>query len=399
MMKDTTLLLGITGGIAAYKSADLCREFVKAGADIQVVMSESACEFITPLTLETLSGRPVHVHMFRRNRSGIAHIELTKSADLFVVAPATADFLARSATGRASDLIAAVTLAFKGPVLAAPAMNTNMWENPATRRNLKTLEEEHGWCFVQPGVGELACGTTGPGRMAEPKEIFAAALNMLKRDLVGRSVLVTAGPTVEDIDPVRFISNRSSGRMGYAVAMAAARRGAEVTLISGPTALPIPAVAEYVPVRSALEMKTAVTDRAGRCDAVVMAAAVADFRPTEVSEHKLKKSADENERAIRLIRNPDILAELGQLFKESKRPVLVGFALETQDLAQAAKAKLEAKGANIIVANLASHGFGGDDNQALILDDTGRAEETGQISKNRLADQIIDLLIERFPNS
>ncbi len=395
-MKDTTILLGITGGIAAYKSAELCRRFVKAGAAVQVIMSEAACEFITPLTLETLSGRPVPVQMFDPGRRGVAHIELADNADLYVLAPATADFLARAAGGRASDLISAVTLAYKGPVLVAPAMNTNMWENPATRRNLRTLEEEHGWRFVQPGTGELACGWTGPGRMAEPNEIFTASLTMLKRDLAGRALLITAGPTVEDLDPVRFISNRSSGRMGYAIAEAAARRGADVTLISGPTALPTPPITEYVPVRSALEMESAVKDRAGGCDAIIMTAAVADFRPAEVSERKLKKGADEDERQVKLVRNPDILAGLGQRFEKEELPVLVGFAVETENLVEAAKAKLKNKGAQVIVANLAAHGFGGDDNQAIILDDRGRVEETGRVSKSLLAEQLLDILVDRF---
>ncbi|MCP4678950.1 MAG: bifunctional phosphopantothenoylcysteine decarboxylase/phosphopantothenate--cysteine ligase CoaBC [Deltaproteobacteria bacterium] len=394
-MKETNVLLGITGGIAAYKSAELCRLFVKAGAEVQVVMSEAACEFITPLTLETLSGRPVHVKMFKRDRSGVAHIDLAGGAEIFVVAPATADFIARSAAGRASDLLSAVMLAFKGTVLAAPAMNTNMLQNPATLRNMKTLTGSHGWRFVQPGIGDLACGWSGPGRMAEPEEIFSAASKLLRRDLVGRSLLVSAGPTVEDLDPVRFVSNRSSGRMGYAVAEEAVRRGADVTLVSGPTSLELPPVSEYIPVRSALDMEKAVSDRAGDCDAIVMTAAVSDFRPAEVSEHKMKKGTDE-EREIRLVRNPDILAGLGSRFKNESRPVLVGFAVETKNLVEAARTKLESKGAQVIVANLAVHGFGGDDNEAIILDDNGRVEETGRVSKRQLAQQLLDLLTERF---
>ncbi len=398
-MKDKTVLLGITGGIAAYKSADLCRLFVKAGADVQVVMSESACEFITPLTMETLSGRPVHVKMFRPSRSRVEHIDLGQGADLFVIAPATADYLARSALGRANDLIAAVTLAYKGPVLAAPAMNTNMWENPATQRNLKTLESIHGWHIVQPGDGELACGWTGPGRMAEPQEIFDAALAMFNHDLKGNRLLVTAGPTVEDVDPVRFISNRSSGKMGYAIAEAASIRGANVTLISGPTAIAPPKVTENVAVRSALEMAAAVKKRASQCDAIVMTAAVADFRPAKLAKHKLKKEANENNRNIQLVKNPDILAELGRRFKGKERPILVGFAVETKNLKKAAKAKLKSKGAQIIVANLATHGFGGDDNQALILDDQGNLEDTGPISKIHLADRLLNLLAQRIVSS
>ncbi len=396
-MKNKNVLLGITGGIAAYKSAELCRLFVKAGASVQVIMSEAACKFITPLTMEALSGRPVHVKMFSSTTEGIDHITLADNADIFVIAPATADFLARSAVGRASDLIAAVTLAYKGVILAAPAMNTNMWEHPATKRNLATLETEHGWQFVQPGAGDLACGWTGPGRMAEPSDIVAVAVGLFNRDLEGRKILVTAGPTVEDIDPVRFLSNRSSGKMGYAIAEAAAGRGAEVTLVSGPTSLPFPTVAEVVSVRSARDMEKAVLDRAADCDGIVMTAAVADFRPDSVADHKLKKEEGEQERVVRLVRNTDILAELGRRFGEAQTPVLVGFAVETDNLKAAAKAKLKSKNVQLIVANLARHGFGGEDNQAIILDDQGRLEETGPVSKRKLAQQLVDCLIERFP--
>jgi phosphopantothenoylcysteine decarboxylase/phosphopantothenate--cysteine ligase len=397
-MKDKTVLLGITGGIAAYKSAELCRLFIKAGATVQVIMSEAACNFITPLTMEALSGRPVHVKMFSSNTEGIDHINLADNADIFVIAPATADFLARSAAGRASDLIAAVTLAYKGAVLAAPAMNTNLWENPATKRNLRILEKEHGWRFVQPGTGELACGWTGPGRMADPSDIVSAASGTFNGDLAGRKLLVTAGPTVEDIDPVRFLSNRSSGKMGYAIAEAAAGRGAQVTLISGPTSLPLPNVEEVVSVRSALEMEKAVTDRAAECDGIIMTAAVADFRPAAIAEHKLKKEDGEKERVVQLVRNPDILAGLGRRFSQATKPVLVGFAVETDNLAVAAKAKLQSKGVQLLVANLAKHGFGGENNQAMIIDDQGRVEETGVVSKKQLAQRLLDSLVERLPS-
>jgi len=396
-MEGRKILLGVTGGIAAYKSAELCRMLVKRGADVRVVMSEAATRFITPLTMETLSGKPVPVQMFGRTAGPLEHIEIPDGAQLMIAAPATADYLARCATGRASDLISAVTLAFTGPVLFAPAMNTNMWNNPATRRNVATLVGEHGWRMVAPGSGELACGWTGPGRMAEPAEIVDAAARMLARDLSGRRILVTAGPTVEDLDPVRFLSNRSTGRMGYAVARAATARGADVVLVTGPTAIAVPSGVAAIQVRGALEMERAVAREAGACDAVIMAAAVADFRPAQTSASKMKKSDDgDEERSIRLVRNPDILAGLGARFAGAARPVLVGFAVETENLAQAARAKLARKGAAIIVANLAKDGFGGDSNRALIVDDAGAERDTGVVSKERLADLILDELNRRL---
>ncbi len=394
-MKDKSILLGITGGIAAYKSAELCRLFIKAGASVQVVMSEAACEFITPLTLETLSGRPVGVKMFDRKNAEVAHIALADSAELFVIAPATADFLARAAAGRANDLISAVMLAFKGRVLAAPAMNTNMWENPATRHNMTRLRDEHRWYFAMPGEGDLACGWTGPGRMAEPSEILAAARALFETDLDGRRILVTAGPTVEDLDPVRFISNRSSGKMGYAIAEVAARRGAAVTLISGPVALPCPHGVVRVDIRSALEMEAAVSREVARCDAVIMAAAVSDFRPASPSASKLKKKSQETRRTVELVRNPDILEGLSARF-ETAPPVRVGFALETENLLENAKRKLSRKGAHVIVANLAAKGFGGDRNDAVIVDDEGAVEQIGEISKRALADRILDIVVKRL---
>ena len=393
-MKNRKILLGITGGIAAYKSAHLCRLFVKDGADVRVVMSEAACEFITPLTMETLCGKPVPVKMFGRTAGPLEHIDLPDEAEIMVVAPATADYLARCAAGRACDLISSVTLAFTGPVLFAPAMNTNMWNNPATARNVLTLTEEHGWHIVQPPSGDLACGWTGPGRMAEPQEILDAARALFRRDLHEHRVLVTAGPTVEDLDPVRFLSNRSTGRMGYAIAFAAARRGADVILVSGPTALPCPAGVQRVDVRSALEMENAVNEEAGACDAVIMSAAVADYRPEQVMEHKIKKEHEGDTRVLQLVRNPDILAGLSARFAKKNRPVLVGFALETQDVIESARAKLRRKGAHIIVANLAADGLGGDDTRATIVDDQERMFDTGPLTKIKLADKILDQVLE-----
>lgn len=391
-MQGRKILLGVTGGIAAYKSAEICRLLVKQGADVRVIMSEAATEFITPLTLETLSGKPVPFKMFGRTEGPLEHIDIPDQAEVMVVAPATADYLARCATGRASDLISAVTLAFTGPVLFAPAMNTNMWNNPATRRNIATLTEQHGWTMVQPGVGDLACGWTGPGRMADPADIVNALNGLLKSDLAGRTLVVTAGPTVEDIDPVRFLSNRSTGKMGYSIARAAARRGATVTLVSGPTSLPVPPGVRFVSVRSAVEMRDAVEEASLHCDGIIMAAAVADYRPASVAEHKIKKSAkDSEERSIELVRNPDILADLGERFAGRGRPILVGFAVETENLVESARSKLERKGASIIVANLASDSFGRDDNSAVLVE-ADRAEQTGTITKDELSETILDRL-------
>jgi phosphopantothenoylcysteine decarboxylase / phosphopantothenate---cysteine ligase len=394
-MQGRKILLGVTGGIAAYKAAELCRLLVKAGADVRVVMSEAACEFITPLTMETLSGKPVPVKMFGRTAGALEHIDLPRDAELLLVAPATADYLARCAGGRASDLISSVTLAFTGPVVAAPAMNVNMWSNPATRRNVATLETEHGWHIVPPEHGELACGVEGAGRMASPDAILRAVGDVLRGDLEGLRIVVAAGPTEEAIDPVRFVSNRSSGRMGYAITAAAVRRGAAVTLVTGPTALEPPKGATAIRVRTALEMESAVNDAALGADAVVMAAAVADFRPARPSAAKIKKTGSAVP-ALELVQNPDILAGLGARCSGAQRPVRIGFALETDDLVPAARSKLAAKGAHLIVGNLASDALGGDDNTAVLVDDAGLERRTSRLAKSALAELILDWLSARL---
>lgn len=381
--------MGVTGGIAAYKSAELCRLFVKSGAEVQVVMSEAACQFITPLTLETLSGRPVPVTMFNRTKGPLEHIDLPTEADVLVVAPATADYLARCATGRASDLISSITLAFSGSVIVAPAMNTIMYENPATQRNIQTLKTEHGWIFVEPDAGELACGTTGKGRMTEPMNILSAVQNLLNKDLLGKVIIVTAGPTVEDIDPVRYISNRSSGKTGYAIAARAQQRGATVILITGPVQLPPPSGCTVLPVRSAVEMESAVFAHSDNADAIIMCAAVADFRPKQTATEKLKKESVDT---IELIRNPDILAKLGERYAEQSKPMRIGFALETQNLTSYAMAKLTQKGAHAIVSNLAQDALDGDQTKVTIFRSSGDTIETGDISKQALADVVLNLL-------
>ena len=388
-LKGTHILLGITGGIAAYKSAELCRLFVKAGATVQVVMSEAACEFITPLTMEALSGNPVPVHMFGRTRGALEHIDLPTEADMMVIAPATADYLARCATGRASDLISSVTLAFDGPVVAAPAMNTNMYNNPATQRNLLTLQKSHGWRFVEPDTGDLACGIQGKGRMAEPADILEYIVQSMPRDLANKKVIVTAGPTVEDIDPVRYISNRSSGKTGYAIAARARARGAEVTLISGPVAIEPPNDCPTIHVRSAREMEAAVNAHSDSADAIVMCAAVADYRPASVSEKKIKKSSLQN---IEMIPNPDILAGLGKKYQGKTKPRLIGFALETENLKENATEKLNRKGAYAIVSNLAADALEGDQTRVAIFLTSGETIQTETVPKTALADMVLDLI-------
>lgn len=383
------ILLGVTGGIAAYKSAILCRQLVKSGATVQVIMSEAACQFITPLTMEALSGRPVPVSMFQRTRGALEHIDMPTEADIMIVAPATADYLARCAAGRASDLISAVTLAFSGPVIAAPAMNTIMYNNPATRRNLDILKQEHGWRFVAPGSGELACGTVGEGRMAEPDEIFRELQQFMKRDLAGQVIVISAGPTVEDIDPVRYISNRSSGKTGYALAGRAVARGADVILISGPVALSPPAGCTLIRVRSAREMETALNAHTDSADAVIMCAAVADFRPRSISDKKIKKS---DMQQIELEPNPDILARLGERYRNATGPMLIGFALETDDLQKNAAQKLEDKGVHAIVSNLASDALEGDNTRVTIFRRNNDAIQTGVVPKTELADIVLDLI-------
>lgn len=381
--------MGVTGGIAAYKSAELCRLLKKSGATVQIVMSEAACQFITPLTLEALSGRPVAVQMFGRTQGALEHIDMPTEADLMLIAPATADYLARCATGRASDLISSVTLAFAGPVIAAPAMNTNMYTNPATRRNLETLRHYHGWHFVEPTSGELACGTVGQGRMASPQDIMAEVLAFTHRDLAQKKIVITAGPTVEDIDPVRYISNRSSGKTGYALAKRAQLRGADVVLISGPVSLAPPSNCQIIHVRSALEMEAAVLAHCDDADAVVMCAAVADYRPASKADEKIKKPQLNQ---IQLVPNPDILAGLGEKYRNASTPKLIGFALETENLKQNATAKLQQKGADVIVSNLAADALEGDMTKVTIFESNGDFQETGIITKAELADLILNLI-------
>ena len=410
-----TVVLGVTGGIAAYKAAELCRLLVKSGARVHVIMTEAACRFITPLTLQTLSGREVARDMFDTGQEAktgrIGHIELASAADIIVIAPATADAIARFAAGMANDLLSAVVLATAAPVLLAPAMNTNMWENPITQDNLARLCNAGRVTTVGPDAGDLACGWVGAGRMVSPEEIVATASERLGPGvptqagaLAGQHVVVTAGPTWEAVDDVRFLGNRSSGKMGFALAAAAARLGAEVTLIAGPVGLATPAlVGRRVNVESALEMREALRKAALAADVVVMAAAVADFRPGvrllgKLSRRDGQRAAPNSVRAIPLVPNPDLLAELGRL-RRGNRPYLVGFAAEVgrsgKALVERARSKLAEKGCDVVVANEVGRsgvGFGSDDNTVTLVFADGRCIDLPAARKESLARTIWDTI-------
>ncbi len=392
-LSGKTVLLLVGGGIAAYKSITLARELQRRGAHVEVGLTEAAQRFVTALTFAGITGRAAHTSLWHDAEPGELHVALTDRADIVVVAPATADLLAKMAHGLGDDLPSVSLLCARGPVLVAPAMHTRMWEHPATRDNLRTLRDR-GVLVAGPEEGPLASGAVGVGRMREPEALaddIAAALG--PRDLVGRRVLVTAGGTHEAVDPVRFLGNRSSGKMGYAVAMAARDRGATVTLVHGPTALPDPAGVNCVRVRSAQEMYEAVASRCDDVDAVVMAAAVADYRPAEVSAHKLKKSADTL--SIHLVRNPDILATLGARRGSAHRPVLVGFAVETGDLVAYAREKLARKGCDLVVANRAEDGFEGDHNRVVLVSAEGETVLETQ-AKRAVAERIWDAVRPRW---
>lgn len=380
------IVLGVTGGIAAYKAAELLRLLVKQGADVQVAMTEGATRFVTPTTFQALSGKPVYVDQWdARMPNAMAHIDLSRQADLIVVAPASADFMARIANGMADDLLATMVLARDCPLLLAPAMNRQMWENPATQRNVAQLVTD-GIAMVGPASGVQACGETGPGRMLEPEELLEAVVDFfVPKVLAGRRLLITAGPTFEAIDPVRGITNLSSGRMGYAIARAARQAGAEVTLVSGPVALAAPPGVERIDVRSALDMHAAVMARATTADIFIAVAAVADYRVANAAEHKLKKDHG-GVPAIELVENPDILAEVAAL---ADGPFCVGFAAESQNLEAYAQAKRHKKKIPLIVGNLIQDGFGGDDNRLVLFDDQGSHTLT-PASKSTLATQLVD---------
>ena len=389
MLKDKTVILGVTGGIAAYKAVELLRLMTKAGAKVHVIMTKAATEFVAPLTFQTLSGNPVHLELFNLiAEQEIGHISLADRADLFVIAPATANFIGKLANGIADDMLTTTVMATKAPVLVAPAMNCNMFTNPIYKENEKKLRG-HGYLFVDPVEGQLACGWEGDGKLQDPSVICEEVIAALsQKDLLGETVLVTAGPTREELDPVRFISNHSSGRMGYAIARSARRRGARVILVSGPTSLSPPFGVETVRVTTAVEMRDAVLAMLQQVTIVIKSAAVADYRPLKRAESKVKKRTESL--CIELEKNPDILAEVG---KSKGERIVVGFAAETDDLLANARKKLEDKNLDLIVANDVSEpgaGFDVDTNIVRLLYRGGKVEEPGIMSKDDLADFIID---------
>ncbi len=392
-LSNRHILLGISGGIAAYKSAELVRRLKDHGADVRVVMTAAAMEFITPLTLQALSGNPVHTTLLDPEaEAGMGHIELARWADLILVAPASADLMARLASGRGDDLLTTLCLATPAPVALAPAMNQGMWRDPATQANVEILRER-GIALFGPAAGEQACGDVGPGRMLEAEQLAELAAGLFQsRALDGVKLCITAGPTREAIDPVRYISNHSSGKMGYALAEAAADAGAQVTLISGPTQLPCPERVTRIDVISAQQMYDASLEKMGNCDIFIACAAVADYRPANVEEQKIKKHNDAMR--IELVRNPDIVSAVAS---HPKRPFTVGFAAETQDVVSYARDKLQRKKLDLIVANDVSDnriGFNTDDNRVTVIGaDTEQHIE--QMSKRQLARQLIALIAQQ----
>lgn len=386
------LALGVTGGIACYKAVELVRLLVKDGFLVQVIMTKGAMEFVTPLTFQTLSGLPVATETFNLTQeSEIGHINLADSANLFVIAPATANVIGKIAAGIADDLLTTVLMATQAPVLIAPAMNIHMYENPILQENIRKLRRL-GYHFMEPAEGYLACGYEGKGRLPEPEKILEEIRRLLKKkDLVGEKLLITAGPNREPLDPIRYLSNRSSGKMGYALARVAIRRGAEVALISGPTGLEPPAGARLTSITTAAEMRRAVLEEFSRCTAVIMAAAVSDYRPVELAGKKIKRGKGPID--LRLEPNPDILQEIGS---QKNGKMLVGFAAETEELMANAEKKLKEKNLDMIVANNVSEagaGFDVDTNVATILDRNGAVRSLSLMSKDELAEQILDHLL------
>ena len=395
MLKGKNIILGVTGGIACYKAAELTSALVKQHADVQVIMTENATKFVTPITFEQLSGNKALVDTFDRNfQHNVEHISAADKADMVLIAPATANVIAKLANGLADDMLTTTVLACRCPKAIAPAMNTAMYENPVTQDNIEKLRH-YGWEIIEPDTGRLACGAVGKGKLADPSRLLEAILHTAadEKDMTGLNVLVTAGPTREALDPVRYLTNHSSGKMGYAIAKAASRRGANVTLVSGPTNLPKPSYIDVVDIESAKDMFEAVSSRADKMDIIIKAAAVADYRPATVADNKIKKSDDDL--SIPLERTTDILKTLGA----DKKPgqFLCGFSMETQDMLENSKAKLTKKNLDMIAANnvkVDGAGFGVDTN-VLTLITSDDIKELPLMSKDEAAEALLDEILKR----
>lgn len=393
MLSGKTIILGVTGSIAAYKAANLASMLKKQHADVQVIMTQNATQFMNPITFESLTGNKCLVDTFDRNfQFQVEHVALAKRADLAIIAPATANIMAKLAHGLADDMLTTTLLACRCPRLIAPAMNTRMYENPVTQDNMDILRK-YGFRIIEPAVGHLACGDTGAGKLPPETLLLECILDeiAMEKDMKGLHVLITAGPTMEAIDPVRFISNHSTGKMGYALARVCRRRGAEVTLVSGKTNLEVPYGVTLVPVTSAQDMFEAVSSRAKEQDMIIKAAAVADYRPVAVAENKIKKSP--GDMSIALERTTDILAWLGEHRREGQ--VLCGFAMETEHMVEHAKEKLTGKHVDMIAANnvkVAGAGFGTDTNVVTLITEDG-VEELAKMSKEEVASRIVDALL------
>ena len=389
-MNNKKIIVGISGGIAAYKAAELVRLFIKAGADIEVAMTQNATRFVTATTFEALSGNKVISDMFQHEGPDLEHITWAQGSDLIIIAPATANIIAKIAHGIGDDFLSTLLLAATARILVCPAMNSQMYLNPAVQNNLRLLSQR-GITVMDPTQGVLACKTEGPGRLPDPEDIFELASALIsKQDLAGLQVMISAGPTIEPIDPVRYITNRSSGKMGYALARAARQRGATVTLISGPTNLRPPTGVSFNSVKTAEEMRQAIMKYHHACDIIIKAAAVADYKVDQIAREKIKKAG--NDLTLKLIKNPDILAQLGAEKKKYKY-ILVGFAAETQNLLQNAQNKLIDKNLDIIVANDVSRddaGFDTDNNKIKMIFKDGREEDSPLIPKDQVANLILD---------
>ncbi len=396
LLSGKRIALGVSGGIAAYKSAELLRLMLKSGAEVSVLMTSGAKQFVTPLTFEALSGQPVYHEIFKEGAGRMEHIQSAGKTDLLLVAPLTANTLAKMAQGLADDPVSITYSAFNGPVVIAPAMNDQMWAHSAVQDNIRTLKAR-GVTVVEPEAGELACGVIGPGRLAELEVILNAVATRLEQasDFKGKRVLVTAGPTCEPIDPVRFITNRSSGKMGYAIANKACLRGADVTLISGPTALTPPAGVQLLSCERVSEMRDLVMEHITDCDVLVMTAAVGDFAPLEIKKEKIKKKGDAS-LTLELTPTPDILKEVSVLHD---RPFVVGFAAESENVLESALEKMERKKLDMIVANDISApgiGFQSEENQVTVISGPGKQETLPRMLKVEIADRLLDRVLSRL---